>query len=590
MQAHYRNHLLAFFSASLLTPVAVAWADDLLNHVPTDSAAVLMIQRPVQAAAEVERLRRRIMHIMRLPPGEPITQEAILSRMGIEEGWCDARQPVVLILLSAEMETPRIAVGFTRRGERFEAFGPAPGEGPRVRRLKERNGAHGYGTRLGEQVFISTGKSAVERLARLDKKQSLGSTLNTQQRKLYDGSTLWLHADVSQWNSKVEPMFDQVAMFLKLMGSMQAGANAEASSAVFDWMLGGVKTVLNEMKSLQVAVRFDSDGILLTHLHTFTDGGKVAGYLGQARQQRVDSFAGLPDEPFLAAIASDWQGGDTLQAGLVEKMSQLPSMKAKHKEAELQKLRETLTAWNNDMRTSDVLLATGRERSLPLRLYATYECGDAKASLERLASMQCAAQEMMDFLPGMGCAGQLENTVVDGISAKEVRVDFSKLDAVARKGLDMMYGLDARFLMSAMSKHRIGYVLSSEPAAIARLARMKPEQSLARNGEVKHIMSRLPEHPHVVAIVNLTQALAMAPELAVAGGGGAAPFEIPARARRGTGALVGWSMKLDKASARGDLYVSHENVMRMMRLVSLMHGLEDAEAGAASSRSAEEEP
>lgn len=575
--------------AWLVLPAAIVLADDILDHVPADSAAVIVVRDAGRTAVRLDRIARQIGRVFGEADATPLKAEAMLRRMGIEPGWCNENEPVVLVFSRANLDEPRVAVGFTRAGQdQFASLDRPDENGSRVSLLREGDNAHGFGTRFGNLVFISTKRPTLERLSRLDRADSLAVALRPEQRKAYEGSDLWLHARIKPWLPRIEQGIDMAGMYLKLMGAMNP-KDAETAGAMFDWFLDGLKSTLGQMESTDIAARFDDEGMTLTHLHTFPEPGSVSSYLGEIRQSKGDMLAGLPDEPFLIAGGSNWRGGSSVWTGVIDRIGACASVREKITPEARKALRRTIDEWYDDLRTSNFMFVTDADGNLPAEIRATYDCGDAAAAMRKFLQMQESSQEFLDYLPGGGYAGKFIETDIGGIKARELKMDFTPLDPMARAGAEIMYGRDARLIVAQVDAHRLAYVLSPRREAIRSIVGVTPERSLTRNAVVRRIRAKLAPHPHILAIVNLSGAVALAPQLAAAGPQpGHSEHErqrfkalhLPASAR---GAYVGWSLGVTPHAVRGDAYIAYDDFYRLMRVVrSLSFGDTDVEPAAQS--------
>lgn len=275
-------------------------AQDPLEVVPQEALGFALINRLAETDAKVQALGREL----QLPVPSPL--DLLKARAGLE-GVLDEKGTAAIALLPGVDGALRpVAVAFVPVTD-YEEF---------IRKLKPDDAsARIVEVRLGNQAFVIGNRGGYAVVARQGNRHALEASLDSSKGVAADVAPLRgmlaegdVAAAVTRRGVEVLSVAGQAALrkvkreLSELPEEKKQGM--EAAIAVFDVYAQIVKTLGEEVHSYAFAGNLDQGG----NLHVIErvrvmPGRKAAGILAELKPPQRDLLAGLPDGPFVFALA-----------------------------------------------------------------------------------------------------------------------------------------------------------------------------------------------------------------------------------------------------------------------------------------------
>jgi hypothetical protein len=340
-------------------------------------------------------------------------------------------------------------------------------------------------------------------------------------------------------------------------------------------MLTGIDGTLAEMMALDIGLKVESDGIMLSHLHRFRPDGSVAGYLRNSKRFGGDPWAYLPNRPFVFAIANDWHtpGDRLVYRSIMQRLSECPSLQDELTAERCAAWSASMEKWSDNMTGGNTGLYLSEGGRLPMEFVAGYRCKDSAAAHSAFMDMQKVAGDALGtFSTGVGGlpdrTRQLgDTTILEWTFVEEAKQGGNSAAAM----LEHVYGRQATFQLATLGPQRLIYAISTRPDALAEVIDGDAGRGLSRNPDVRRMTSRMPDDANMYAIADIGQIMQLAQSMAGAMGGAGAYPQGPMNAlKNAESPLIGWTLTVRPDSVRGDLCLSIEDARRSVSVIVQM--------------------
>ncbi len=352
------------------------------------------------------------------------------------------------------------------------------------------------------------------------------------------------------------------------MAASQAGDEAEMYTAFAKWAMAALKRLVGDAERVVVTGRLDGDGVRIRKQLAFKSG-TVTEYLGKVGKIGKPLLRGLPDRPFMAAMAADWKTpADTpsISEDLLDVMAVAIKSDAKEKYAAfIAKARKT---YRESTGYNAILASTPDGMSIA----GTYFTPDPAAYRKLMIEGQEFAQGMIGMMNQgpMKMECKIGEEKLAGKDVTTVEYHFSSDDPDLEKMLTTMYG-EKPTMFTADGPEGMVMTFGGGESARKILATSLDSSSkwLPGNARVKEAMGRISPDPQFVALVDLGEFLAFATRMAESMGAGMPEMKLGAPT-----SLVTASLYLDPKGVRAELWVPADPIKKIILMATSAMGEE----------------
>ncbi|MEK6642501.1 MAG: hypothetical protein AABZ08_01215 [Planctomycetota bacterium] len=543
-------------------------AADPLKHIPADACAVVVFPNLEKSLEQFTEFARTIN-----PDFAGLELDDVEDALNIEGGVLDPTQPVAVIFPRPMFAINTAIIAFVPEDlNEFEAMTDGR-DGVAV----PYNGleSDGFAMMRDGCCFVARTRKALRILRPAADKCSLMSSLDAHQKKMLDEGEAFVHIPLARWREeKINPMFMLATRLIRLsISSTEMPGDAEAASAMMDYVVEALRLVLDEMQSVTLSVYLDQRAVHFEHHHRFDPLGKSAEYLRQSSFVGGDSLAMLPDKPFLFAVGSNQRNksGESISARVCRGFSSLRPLADKLNADTQKKMLDTLAAFHSNVSGSCMMLGMNTETGLPMYLLGGYAVSDAKNGIEQLKYIQENAEATLAaIMPGAGTTGTFESVKRDGVDCLEMRLVTDALHPQYRRQLEQVYGKNATYQQAVLDKTHVVYSLAQPPIGVSEFHKTQQSgRTLGKNAHVQRIRAMLPEKSNLVimgnvgALLTLNWGLTQAPDGAKQASMASKP---PDSACWRDGPMIGWSMQIAECACTGTLAMEAGDLANFVKL------------------------
>lgn len=570
-KTHLLSGLLILALASSLS------AGDLLRSIPANVPGVITFR-------DIPGMLHRVHGFMRehIDDACDAVEMADFERaFSLDAETIDPQHPVALVLTKTFNAASGIVVVFKPLdAAALQESGPCEEDG-----LIRMHGEDG-----DQYLLLRDGLAYVARSRRplkmfrqpVDGKSSLGAALDRDSQRLYSESDLFVHLSMPRWQARIAPFVPLFGSLMRLQAAAEMPPDAQCSmSALFDWITGGLTRVINEMRSLSLALSFDGKTFRLIHHHDFTPGGQTAAYLAQVRPSGENLWKQMPDLPFAVVMLTNWRNEKSLPLSAMMCQRALnadPSTDPAAVERRKLLLRKIEECYGQIL-GSYFLLETPSAECPTMRMMGGNVMRDARKGFEQFRYIQNnAGQLMASILPSGGFPGRFEEVRRNGQTIIELRLDSPTLDKAARKRLVTMWGEGACLQKLVADDHTLLYTMGPNPNLVVQFAeRRRAARPMADNPAIAARLKQLPKDANVVILVDAAKFLDLVLNLKIgvnvrdrSGGPVAVRRIAQADTRNGPGPLIGYALVAGKDDLTGQLVVNADDAARFVGVIRRM--------------------
>lgn len=563
-------------------------ATDSLRFIPANSAGLVSFRNPERFDHELTAFIRKIQ-----PDFEGLGLDEFESFVGLKPGTIDASKRVQVILLRPEelnvlLNGPGIGEGdepspvvlFTPKDR--DAF--MKKVGGRENRARRQTGPYGkYYLLMRDGIaFVSDRRKPLRVLRFVKPADSFSVAFDDELKAIYADSDVFVHLPLARWRERLSPYLMLGSNLLKLGITSQMNTQELAEiQALVNWMFDGFLDAFEQMRTFTLALTYDAETFRLRHYHTFAKNQWMARYLGQVQRPDFDSFAALPDRPFLMVGAANWKSAPSasLTCRLYKQLLNNPAFAKKLPDQAAEKLLAAAEEAIGQTRGVNFMLASPPGRFIPMQVLGSYTVTDARAALRAYRFLQENMSDALGgFMPGGNAfCGKFSERRRDGVKFLEMSLNLEHLTPMARQQARAMYGDDAVVQETAVGEHHVVYAITRPSQGIFDLVNAaRTGQNVGRNEAVRRIRACLPRDSHCVLIVDLGRILRTAPfimtfQKRLAGRSTEAESASAEAQTEQTGPLLGWSCRLRAGAIDGSFAMAAEDVLAVTRLVDDPH-------------------
>lgn len=558
-----RPWLCLLLTAATACPLA---AGDALRHLPADVPGFVVFPN---LARSNERLTEFIRQFN--PDYEAIDLDAFGQDVNLTPGAWDPNGPVVLIMTRPEFSKASLLVAFKPRDMQ-----------QLVRKAGLKDDAPGrYECPIGRSWLVVKGQTAFagQKLSTLriikevPSEASIAAVLDQVERQMLDEGDVFGRLTLSRWREKFNPYV--------LMGinAMRLGVTAEtdpeqyaATQSLMNWFIGGMQSVIDQMATLSFSAGYDGTTLRFTHHHRFTPGKSVADYLGSVKNDGTDLMATLPDVPFWMAATSNWHlpPGASLTARVTEHVMTLPELDGKLNAAKRREIVRIVRDCYGQIRGSTFMISAPKGSLFPMQMLGSYVMDDAVRGLKEVQFIgENASKTMSLFMPGTDLKNKFTEKREGDIAYSEMPMDVKKLNEKMRREISLVYGENVRHQYAVLSPNEVVYCLAEPPMSVVQLitSRRAKASPITERADVRRLLSRLPENPNSIVIVDVNQLFCAVPSMIqraeqMQNPGKAAPATEPAERDPSPSALLGWAGTVGPGRLTGCLAIDAEEAVQ----------------------------
>lgn len=558
------RRLPALAAVAALAVAGSAWADPVFNLIPRDVAAVIGIANLEAVNARLIEFGRRID-----PAFKGIDLGEFERTLGLDAGTVDLTQPVYFI--ASRPDQLKALVSYRSLGDgdgdypivSFRPKDPAsflrPGKVGSGREHRRRGPFGVYYLLVREGVvFISDSSLPLKHLRRVQKAESLGTSLTNAMTDTLHTSDLFVHIPFDAWRDQLGPMMLFWTGFIKV--SMLADtdpAQAPEAGAIADWAVRGVQACVDQTSSLNIGFSFDGKAFQLDHQVAFKPHGPVARYLADVQRSGFAPWAYLPDRPFFVAGSWDWRvpAEHSITLKLNRLCLAMDSVRKSLDGETLKKMEDYARDCAEATRGTQFMITSPTGKAGPMQFLGADVVNQPRETLTKYKFLQENASEMMStFIYGAGAFGGKFTVQKKGhCTYHDMAFDTATLDDHARDELTAVYGQDVRFQETAVGDTHIAFTISEPGFGVCDMIEaIAAGRSLAGQQRVQAASQSLLAESHITLLVDAGRVIEAMPEMLARGLKGAKTVNLQ-KAREGRaarpmkstiGPLVGWSCRV----------------------------------------------
>jgi len=514
-------------SLLVLAPAGVLFATDALRQVPADVAGVIVFRQLSSTNKKLTAFVRRI------DPDHPPFEFGVVKEktLGLPPGTMDASKPVVVILTK-----PGELMSFLKRRGLGKQGGPYPvvafsPKHPakllkklhnRENRARRQEGPHGkYYLLMRDGVaFFSPRRKGLRILRGVRPEASLATTLDEGDQTILATSDVFVHLRLARLRDRINPFIWIFTNAMKMgIAAQQDPASVEPMQNVVNWMVNGLRSALDQMDSISLALQYDGKTFRLTHRHVFAPDGSVAAYLGQVRRGKQNLWKPLPDQPFVMAGVFDWQSPP--ESSVLCRLNRFfwnsDFARKSIPEGKRKKLLASAEACYGGMKGMQFMVTTPPGAFNPIQVFGGYAVDDAEDILDKYSYLQeNAGKALAAFMPGgTSFGGEFKKCRRGGVKCFEMRFDVKGLPEQMRRQIINVYGEGARVQQAVADKHLLVYSIAQPPCGVSELVKaVRSGRNLGQNPAVRRILSRMPDDANAIVVLDVGRTLALLPHMA----------------------------------------------------------------------------